>query len=137
MHKRHYIVAGNILKIPQRGKAYRSKSKKSNRRYSIAKHIVKNGDSLWNIARKYGTTTKKLHKLNRLSNNKLSIGQVLKIPGKGKKTAKRYLRTYKVKNGDVPVEIARRHNMSLKRLLKVNRLSHRSKIFPGQKLHVE
>lgn len=137
MHKKHYIVAGNILKIPQSGKTFRSETSKKKRRYTVSKHIVKNGDSLWNIARKYGTTTKKIHRLNRLSNNKLSIGQVLKIPGKGRKTAKKYLRTYRVKNGDVPVEIAKRHNMSLKRLLKVNRLTHRSKIFPGQKLHVE
>lgn len=137
MHKRHYIVAGNILKIPQSGKAYsQSKTKKTNRRYTST-HIVKNGDSLWNIARQYGTTTKVIHKLNKLSNNKLSIGQILKVPGKGKKSAKKYSRTYKVKNGDVPVEIAKRHNMSLERLLKVNRLSQHSKIFPGQKLHVE
>ncbi|QTA78828.1 LysM motif-containing protein [Desulfonema limicola] len=137
MHKRHYIVAGNILKIPQTGKANYTGSKKSNHRYTTSTHIVKNGDSLWNIAQKYGTTTKIIHKFNKLPNNKLSIGQVLKIPGKGIKSSKKYLRTYKVKNGDVPIEIAKRHNMSLERLLKVNRLNQHSKIFPGQQLHVE
>ena len=136
MHKRNYLVAGNILKIPQNRKYYK-KTKKTKRRRYTSTHIVKNGDSLWNIARRYGTTTKIIHKLNRLSNNKLSIGQVLKIPSRGTKSAKKYLRTYKVKTGDVPVEIARRHNMSLERLLKVNRLNHHSKIFPGQRLHVE
>ncbi len=44
---------------------------------------------------------------------------------------------YQVKSGDSPYEIALLHNMSLKRFLRINQLTPRSKIYPGQKLYVE
>lgn len=42
-------------------------------------YTVKRGDNLYNIARQYGTSVDALVKLNNLTNNNLSIGQVLKI----------------------------------------------------------
>ena len=42
-------------------------------------YVVKKGDNLYNIARDYGTSVDNLIKLNNLTNNNLSIGQVLKI----------------------------------------------------------
>ena len=42
-------------------------------------YVVKRGDNLYNIARKYGTSVDNLIKLNNLTNNNLTIGQVLKI----------------------------------------------------------
>jgi LysM repeat protein len=38
------------------------------------------GDSLEKIARKYGTTAEILRKLNNLSNDKIVVGQNLKVP---------------------------------------------------------
>lgn len=134
MHKKHYIVAGKILKIPT-GRSVQSGSTGTSRQTRVVKHVVKKGDSLWIIARKYGTGTKTLKRINNLRTSRLRIGQVVKVPLKsGNRNS---LKAYKVRHGDVPVEIARRHNMSLERFLKVNRLTHRSKIFPGQKLYVE
>lgn len=43
-------------------------------------HIVKVGDTLYSIANKYGMTIDELKKLNNLSNNILTIGQVLIVP---------------------------------------------------------
>ena len=40
-------------------------------------YVVKNGDNLWNIARKYGITVDELKAANNLSSNVLSIGQHL------------------------------------------------------------
>ncbi len=46
-------------------------------------HRVKQGDTLWKIAKQHNTTVAKLQKLNGLdSSSKLSIGQRLKIPAK-------------------------------------------------------
>lgn len=42
-------------------------------------YIVKKGDSLYSIARKYNTTVDSIKKKNNLKTNLLSIGQVLKI----------------------------------------------------------
>ncbi|MCP4109197.1 MAG: LysM peptidoglycan-binding domain-containing protein [Desulfobacteraceae bacterium] len=136
--KKSRIIAGKILKIPQKRKLTFSskKYKKTKRRQVSKKYVVKNGDSLWTIARRYGTTTKQIRKLNNLRSSKLKKGQVLKIPGKSKK-AKSDSRIYLVKRGDVPQKIAKRYNMSLKRFLNMNRLKNGSKIYPGQKLYVE
>ena len=46
---------------------------------SYVTYTVKKGDNLYDIARKYNTTVDNLIKINNLSNNNLSIGQVLKI----------------------------------------------------------
>ncbi|MEC4113714.1 glucosaminidase domain-containing protein [Myroides pelagicus] len=43
------------------------------------KHIVKKGDTLYAIARKYNTTVSDIQRLNKLSGTSLSIGQILKI----------------------------------------------------------
>lgn len=57
-------------------------------------YTVKKGDTLSKIAAKYGTTYQKLASYNGIANpNKISAGQVIKIPGTGTKT-------YTVKAGD-------------------------------------
>ncbi|WP_461246818.1 LysM peptidoglycan-binding domain-containing protein [Treponema sp. R6D11] len=43
-------------------------------------YTVVSGDSLWNIAQRYGTTVQAIMQLNSLTSNNLSIGQVLRIP---------------------------------------------------------
>ncbi|MFP4390533.1 MAG: LysM peptidoglycan-binding domain-containing protein, partial [Desulfococcaceae bacterium] len=100
--------------------------------------VVQRGDSLWNIARKYGTSTTALGRLNNLSGSALSIGRVLKIPGRGAGNVNPgRLKTYNVRNGDVPIEIAQRHRMSLERFLQVNKMTKWSTIYPGQKVFVD
>ncbi len=57
-------------------------------------YTVKKGDTLSKIAAKYGTTYQKLASCNGIADhNKISAGQVIKIPGTGTKT-------YTVKEGD-------------------------------------
>lgn len=45
-----------------------------------ATHKVVSGDTLYDIARKYGTTTERLKKANGLSNGLIRVGKVLSIP---------------------------------------------------------
>ncbi len=45
-----------------------------------AYYKVNSGDSLWSIAKKYNTTVDKLKQVNKLTSEKLSIGQTLLIP---------------------------------------------------------
>jgi membrane-bound lytic murein transglycosylase D len=133
LHRRHYIVAGKILKIP--GVSGGTGTAKRN---PHTVYVVQKGDSLWNIARKYGTNTGSLGRLNNLSGSSLSIGQILKIPGRGSSSVNpSRLKTYKVRRGDVPMEIAQRHRMSLERFLQVNKMTKRSTIYPGQKVFVD
>ena len=40
-------------------------------------YVVKSGDTLYSIAREFNTTVDKIKDLNNLTNNNLSIGQIL------------------------------------------------------------
>jgi membrane-bound lytic murein transglycosylase D len=77
--------------------------------------------------------------MNSLWSNHLYIGQRLKIPGfkPDPLPETSQLGTYSVRRGDSPYTIALKHNMALERLLRINRLTPRSKIYPGQKLFIE
>ena len=135
----HFIVAGKKLKIPRRGYIVKKPKKNDKTEYKHAsKHVVKRGDSLWIIANRYGTRTKKIQELNSLSSTHLYIGQVLKIPERrDERPAREDLKTYMVKRGDSPFQIAQNHKMPLERFLRINRLTPRSTIYPGQTLHTE
>jgi membrane-bound lytic murein transglycosylase D len=136
------IYAGKKLKIPQKGKVvYTVQSSKTApvTAGQATTHVVRKGDSLWNIARRYGTTTKKIQRHNNLKSTQLYVNQVLRIPGgkASKPVVTSNLKKYQVKRGDNPYSIASLHNMSLKRFLRINSLTPRSRIYPGQNLYVE
>jgi len=139
LHRSSYIVAGKKLKIPLRGTMpYRPKVDRTKDFTLPSIHVVKRGDSLWNIAKRYDTTTKKIQSLNELQTTQLHIGQILKMPGyKDEKIEVGDLKVYQVKRGDSPFDIAQLHNMPLKRFLRINLLTPNSTIYPGQKLFIE
>lgn len=83
-------------------------------------YIVKSGDSLWSVAQKYNTTVNNLKSLNNLTNDKLSIGQKLKVEGSsGTTSADKYV----VKSGDTLYSIANRYGVSVSSLKSVNNLT--------------
>jgi len=143
LNRSSYIVAGKKLKIPRRGTMpYRPEIDRDKDFTLPSAHVVKSGDSLWNIAKRYGTTTQKIQSLNNLQTTQLHIGQVLKMPGyKDEKIDEKIevenLKVYQVKRGDSPFDIAQLHNMPLKRFMRINLLTPNSTIYPGQKLFIE
>lgn len=48
---------------------------------STISHTVAAGDSLWALAKKYGTSVESIQAANGLSNSNIRIGQSLQIPG--------------------------------------------------------
>jgi len=138
LRRSNFIVAGKLLKIPQRGYIYQRPQTIEPKNGEAVTHIVKQGDSLWIIAKQYGTTTKKIQQLNYLATTDLHKGQILTIfPSQKNHPDKKTLNSYKVKAGDSPFLIARRHNMSLQRFLSLNNLWHGSTIYPGQVVYIE
>ena len=118
------IEYGDIANIPLLGDSVGSAIYSYINRSNI--YIVKSGDSLYSIARKYNTTVDELKKLNNLSNNVLSIGQVLKIPSSesnntGSNTGT--TNTYVVKSGDSLYSIARKYNTTVDEIKRLNNLS--------------
>ncbi len=141
IRRSHFIRAGKKLKIPVKGTVVTRTPARVPARVAgpvPSRHVVKSGDSLWIIAKRYGTTTREIQQLNGLKNTYLSIGQRLKIPRKPvDKVSQAGLKTYRVKAGDSPFRIAQLHDMNLKHFLKINRLTPRTRIFPGQTLYVD
>lgn len=99
------LSIGQVLQIPS--------SSSSNS--SGSTYTVKAGDSLWNIANKYGITVDELKNLNNLTSNTLSIGQILKVPNGGN--------TYTVKSGDSLWSIANRYGTTVDTLKSLNGLT--------------
>ena len=107
------LSIGQVLKIPSGSESNNTGSNTG----TTNTYVVKSGDSLYSIARKYNTTVDEIKKLNNLSSNLLSIGQVLKIPS-GSST-----NTYVVKSGDNLYSIARKYQITVDELKKLNNLS--------------
>lgn len=83
-------------------------------------YTVKAGDSLYSIARNYGTTVNEIRRLNNLTSDVLSIGQTLIIPTQNDQTN---YTTYTVKSGDNLYSIASRFNTNVDELKRLNGLT--------------
>ena len=81
-------------------------------------YVVKSGDSLYSIARRYGVTVDALKSANGKTSNLLSIGEVLVIPTNTNTT-----RTYTVKSGDSLWKIATTYGVSVNTLKQANGLT--------------
>lgn len=113
---------------------------------------VKKGDFLDKIAKRNGATVHEIMKANHLTSTNLKIGQVLKIPKKAAVAAKSAPATssaaapadgqaayYTVRSGDNPWTIARKNNMEVGELLRLNHLDKASahKLKPGDQLRIK
>lgn len=85
-------------------------------------YIVKKGDSLWSIASKNNTTVDNIKKLNNLSSNNLSVGQVLKLSYDAKKEDIKESNIYTVKKGDSLWLIANKYGTTVDELKSANKL---------------
>ena len=82
-------------------------------------HVVRPHDTLFSIARRYGTTVAALQDANRLSTDRISIDQRLVIPtSSGAGTP----RTHRVAPGDTLFSLARRYGVTVEGLLAANGL---------------
>lgn len=119
----------------------------------IVEVTVKRGDALEKIARANHTTVEAIKALNGMKNDKLKIGQVLKIPV-GSKPAQTASKPkieaepvassseavyYTIKSGDNPWKIAKQFHVKFEDLLKLNQLDEDSgrNLKVGDKIRVK
>ncbi len=101
------LSIGQVLKIP------------TNSTNNTITYTVVSGDTLYSIARRYNTTVDELKRINNLTSDILSIGQVLKIPTNSTNNTI----TYTVVSGDTLYSIARRYNTTVDELKRINNLT--------------
>lgn len=116
------------------------------RKGSKQHHIVRKGDTLWDISRKYGVSSGALAKWNNMApRDTLRLGQKLVVWVKPKSSNKvassngrppasiRSVR-YTVRSGDSLARISNKFNVSVKDLLRWNKINKKKYLQPGQKL---
>ena len=105
--KSNDLYIGNQIVIP----------KQSNEENIYDIYTVKSGDSLWKIANLYDINIKDLININNLSDLNLKINQELLVP-----KIMNNQNTYIVKKGDTLWSIAKKYNMTIEELKKLNNL---------------
>ena len=111
--KRINNLSSNSLSIGQNLKIPINESNNEESKETI--YLVKKGDSLYSIARSYNITVDELKRINNLTSNNLSIGQMLKLPSSDV--------NYIVVKGDSLYSIARKYNTTVDELKRLNNLS--------------
>ena len=96
-------------------------------------YVVKKGDSLYSIAKKFNTSVTTIQNLNNLKSANLSIGQQIKIPATS--VGATQTTQYIVKSGDNLYSIARRFNTTVDSIKRKNNLSS-NLLSVGQKLNI-
>ena len=105
-------------------------------------HVVRRGDTLYSIARRYGTTVQAIMNTNGLSNrNFIWVGQRLTIPGTSSGSSSSQGGTYTggayvVRRGDTLYSIARRYGTSVQAIVSANGLRNSNYIWVGQRLTI-
>lgn len=141
------IPKGYVLKLPANFRAKvssLSKPQKNLLAYSGSGggyYKVRSGDNLSSIARKHGLSTKDLIRYNKLSSDRIYVGQKLRVGSKSSGSGSGYATysystsVYKVKRGDTLGGIANKFKTTALAIKKLNGLKS-SKIYVGQRLKV-
>ena len=110
--------------VPELGKSKR-----------VSNYRVKSGDTVTQIAKRFGLSVAKITRLNNLGPSSLiRVGQQLKLAGVTPK--KTLVESYRVKSGDTLSAIAKKHDLTLGELTAINRIASSTIIYPGQVLRV-
>ena len=123
------LKVGMILTIP---------NKSGSNPDNMFMYTVVKGDSLYSIAKRYGTSVEEIKKLNYLTSNNLVIGQVLRIPEMYTKPSDMVIPNYVnyiVVKGDTLYSIAKKFNVSVDSIINDNNLKNNT-LSIGQNLKI-
>ncbi len=126
------IYAGKKLNIPGNGGEPPVET--------VTTHVVRNGDTLHNIALKYGVTVEAIKRLNRLNSSRIYPRMVLKIPEMSRQrmveNSGRQVKTYRIKRGDTLSKIADLFEVTVEDLIEWNQISNPHLLRSGDRLNI-
>jgi membrane-bound lytic murein transglycosylase D len=125
--KEDQVVAVRAELAKKRVRSRRADRQVASRGY----HIVRRGQNLSSIARKYGISVSRLKALNGLRSSRITVGKKLRVSGSVRASTGRVI--HRVRKGEALGMISSRYGVPLKRLKRVNGLNS-SKIYAGQRL---
>ena len=79
-------------------------------------YVIKPGDTLYNIAKRYNTNVDEIKRINNLNTNMLKIGETILIPSTSN------YQTYVIRTNDTLEGIALRYNTTVENIMKANNL---------------
>lgn len=139
LSRRATLYPGKRIIVPtgRRISARGSSSKKVTLKSGEKKYVVREGDNLYTISKKFNVSLAKIKRRNNLGRRSLlNIGKVLVIPGQPTRVtqsvADRVIHI--VRKGDTLYEIAQRYGTTISELTKVNNMSRRARLSIGKKL---
>ncbi len=128
------LRVGRKIKLP-----YYSRTRRSEKGKIASTHLVKKGDNLHSIARKYRVRVSNLKKINNIANTNIYPGQVLRLvhypkQKKGAIFASNFKnkKLHVVRRGDTLIGIAKRYNVSLPTLMRANAMNFKSILTVGK-----
>jgi membrane-bound lytic murein transglycosylase D len=100
---------------------------------SSKSHVVRRGENLTLIAKRYGTTTAEITRINNLKTQRVFAGQTLRLQASQRAATTPPVQHYKVRRGDTLTGIAKRYQLSVSAIKELNHLRH-GRVFAGQTL---
>lgn len=148
------IIAGKTLKIYADSKKVASNNRIIVDEFSSrnSTYLVKKGDTIGKIALQYGVTARDIRRWNNLSNNKIKVGEELKIFARSQSTgaqsnasinnlyntkneAQKETFVHVVKNGESLSSLSAKYKIRVDELMSINNLKD-NKLFIGQKIKI-
>ena len=120
-------------------------------RMGVEQYVVRRGDTVYSVARRFKTTMSILYKLNDLPGGRLVVGQSIEVPASDYRLPSSVLladariahaywqgnfRVVRVRPGDSLWTIAQRNGMSVQRLAQINGISPQGVLWPGEQLRL-
>lgn len=143
------LNVGQVLRVPGQAVAEEAPVVAETKMWASkrANYVVRQGDSVWSIAKQFETDPSTLLQANGLRGSAaLKVGQKLFVPDAGRaetkiaqaqaQTVRKELVSYQVRQGDTVWSIAKRFGVSAKELISWNKLASNSQIRPGDQLKV-
>jgi len=121
---------------------HKNKKGQQENQKSYKEYTVQKGDTIYSIAKKFKVNMKDITQLNKMTTNLIRPNQIIKIPTKSYKekakeaVSKNRKTVYTVKRGDTLKSIARKFNMSVSELRKLNKFKRGKLLSVGSEINV-